>query len=309
MVPKRVIACMLPKEALVRLRNRYRVTVRPLGAMIPNEKIREAVAIVTTPYDQVDNEFLRRAPKLKIIAQFGAGIDNIDLDFAKARGVVVTHTPNIVTSATADQTLALILSVTRRLKEAEQLLGQSPEAMPLGVGLAGKSLGIIGLGKIGAAVARRAHAFGMKIYYANRKRANPTIERESTASYCTHDELFPISDVLTIHCDLNVDSYHLINADVLQRMKNSAIIINTSRANVIDETALAHALASGKLWGAGLDVFSSDLPEIVRHHPRVILSPHSGTATVETRNAMSQMVVDSIMACLAKNDRIPHRKI
>ena len=304
-----ISACVLPEDALDRLRDQHAVSVRTLGEPVSDEEIRDMHAIVTTPYDRIDSRFFDRAPKLKIVAQFGTGTDNIDLQSAKAHEVVVTHTPNAVTSATAELTIALLLSVTRRFREAQEVLDQGPEAMPLGMELAGKTLGIIGMGQIGAAVARRAHAFGMKILYANRKRANPTIERETTASYRTQEELFAVSDILTLHCDLNEDSHHLINAKVLDRMKENAILINTARSAVVDETALEHALTSGKIWGAGLDVFSSYLPEAVRQHPRVVLTPHAGTATMETRMAMSNMVVDSINACLMKNDRIPHRKV
>ncbi len=309
MASEQVITCMLSKDAMARLQCRYSVSVRHLKAFISDEDLREAHAIVTTPYDRVDAVFLDRASNLKIIAQFGVGIDNIDLEAAEARGVVVTHTPGVVVSSTAELTLALMLMVTRRLKEAAGVLGQGPEAMPLGFELSGKTLGIIGMGRIGAAVARRAHAFGMKIYYANRRRANPTIERETTAVRRAREDLFEISDVLSLHCDLNADSRHLVHTASLERMKSSAVLINTARAEVIDEVALAHALTSGQIWGAGLDVFSSDLPEEIRRHPRVVLTPHSGTATMQTRDAMSNMVVDSITACLTQDDRIPNRKV
>lgn len=309
MASYKVIACMLSEDVLEPLRDRYSVSVRHLKAFIPDEDLREAHAVVTTPYDQVDAVFLDRAPNLKIVAQFGVGTDNIDLEAAQARGIVVTHTPRVVVSATAELALTLMLMVTRRLKEAEGVLGRGPEAMPLGFELSGKTLGIIGMGQIGAAVARRAHAFGMNIYYANRRRANPTIERETTAVRRTQEELFEITDVLSLHCDLNADSRHLVNAASLERMKSSAVLINTARAEVVDEVALAHALTSGQLWGAGLDVFSLDLPEVIRRHPRVVLTPHSGTATTQTRDAMSNMVVDSITACLTQDDRIPNRKV
>ena len=309
MASYKVIACMLSEDEMERLQERYSVSVRHLRAFIPDEDLREAHAIVTTPYDRIDAVFLDRAPNLKIIAQFGVGTDNIDLLAAQARGIVVTHTPGVVVSATAEMALTLMLMVTRRFKEAEGILGRGPEAMPLGFELSGKTLGIIGMGQIGSAVARRAHAFGMKIYYANRRRANPTIERETTAARRTQEELFEISDVLSLHCDLNVDSRHLVHAASFERMKNSAVLINTARAEVVDEVALAHALTSGQIWGAGLDVFSSDLPEVIRCHPRVVLTPHSGTATTQTREAMSNLVVDSIAACLTQDDWIPNRKI
>ncbi len=308
MASHHVVACMLSEAAMTRLQNRCAVTIRHLKAPISDEEMDKANAIVTTPYDRVDAAFLDRAPNLRIIAQFGVGTDNIDLEAAKERGIIVTHTPGVVVSATADLTLALMLMVTRRCKEAVKILDQGPEAMPLGFELSGKTLGIIGMGQIGAAVARRAQAFGMKIYYANRRQANPTIERETTAVRRTHTELFKRSDILSLHCDLNADSRHLVNTGSLEQMKRSAVLINTARAEVIDENALADALTSGRLWGAGLDVFSADLPRAIRHHPRVVLTPHSGTATTEARDAMSHMVADSIIACLGQDDRIPNRK-
>lgn len=306
----KVITCMLSEDAMERFKGPFKVSERHLRDPIPDKNMREVNAIVTTPYDRVDARFLARAPNLKIIAQFGVGTDNIDLEAANERGVIVTHTPGVVVAGTAELTVALILMVTRRLKESQGILDQGPEAMPLGLELPGKTLGIIGMGQIGAAVARRAHAFGMKVYYANRRRANPTIERETTAQHRKHEELFKISDVLTLHCDLNTDSRHIVNAESLASMKDSAVIINTSRAEVIDEAALASALKSGKIWGAGLDVYSPDILESVRSHPRVVLTPHSGTATVETRRAMSNMVVDSITTCLMEeDDQIPNRKV
>ncbi|MCY4159312.1 MAG: NAD(P)-binding domain-containing protein [Bacteroidetes bacterium] len=305
----KVIASVLSEEALAHLRQHYIVSVRSLGFPISDEELRDTHAVVTTPYDRVNSEFLDRAPKLKIIAQFGVGTDNIDLESAKAKGVVVTHTPNVGAIATAELAISLLLLIARRFKESQKILDQGPEAMPLGFDLTGKNLGIIGLGQIGVAVARRAHAFGMKIFYFNRDRANPTIERETTASYRTWRKLLEISDVLTLHCDLNPDSYHLVNEEFLNCMKDGAILINTSRAEVIDETALDRALKSKKLWGAGLDVYSANLPESVHSHPRTILTPHSGTATISARTAMSNMVLDSIMACLKKDDKIPNRKI
>lgn len=303
-----VSVCLVSSDALVRLRERYTVVERASGVPIPDDLLPNLHAMISTPYDQIDSAFLQRTPRMKIIAQFGTGTDNIDLEAAKARGVTVTHTHDIVTSATADMTLALMLSVTRRLNDAARILDEGPAAMPLGFDLTGKILGIVGMGQIGAAVARRALGFGMKIRYANRSRANPTIERETTASRLSPRDLFIASDVITVHCDLNADSHHLINSDALDCMKDTAVLINTSRAAVVDEVALEHALTQNRLWGAGLDVFSSQLPDAVRHHPRVVLTPHAGTATQETRMAMSNMVVDSIIACLSGHAEIPHLK-
>jgi len=300
---------MLTRDDLARLREKCMVHVRPMMVPVADEHIGNALAIVTTPYDRVNSEFLHRAENLELVAQFGAGTDNINLKAARAHGVMVTHTPKVTATSTAELTMALILSLTRRLPEAGHALGRGPEAMPLGVGLAGKKLGIIGLGHIGYAVARRAHAFGMKIFYHNRKPANPTIERETIATLCSLEELLTISDVVTLHCDLNPDSHQLVDAKALALMKSTAILINTARAGVVDEVALARAITSGQIGGAGLDVFSPNVLDTLRNHPRVVLTPHSGTATTETRIAMSNMVVESILSFLNEDVKVPNRKI
>ncbi|MDE2769761.1 MAG: D-glycerate dehydrogenase [Bacteroidota bacterium] len=304
-----VIACMLTEHDLARLREKCTVHVRPMGCPVVDGHIDTVVAVVTTPYDQITPEFLRRAQNLKLVAQFGAGTDNIDLEAAKAHGVIVTHTPGITAISTAELTMALILSLTRRLPEARHVLGERPDVMPLGMGLTGKKLGIVGLGRIGSAVARRAHAFGMKIFYHNRKQANPTIERETIATRCSLEELFTISDVVTLHCDLNPDSHKLVDAKVLSLMKSTAILINTARAGVVDEAALIRAIASGHIGGAGLDVFGPIVLDALRNHPRVVLTPHAGTATTETRAAMSNSVVESILSFLDEDATVTNRKI
>ena len=304
-----VIACMLTEDDLARLREKCTVHVRPMGCPVGDGHIENVLAVVTTPYDQITPEFLHRAQNLKLVAQFGAGTDNIDLEAAKAQGVMVTHTPGITAISTAELTMALILSLTRRLPEARHVLGERPDVMPLGIGLTGKKLGIVGLGHIGSAVARRAHAFGMKIFYHNRKPANPTIERETIATRCSLEELFTISDVVTLHCDLNPDSHQLVDAKVLSVMKSTAILINTARAGVVDEMALIRAITSGHIGGAGLDVFGPKVLDALRNHPRVVLTPHAGTATTETRVAMSNSVVESILSFFDEDATVTNRKI
>lgn len=300
---------MLAENDLARLREKCTVCVRPMGSPIGDEHIENVLAIVTTPYDQITPEFLLRARNLKLVAQFGAGTDNINLEAAKAQGVMVTHTPGVTATATAELAMALILSLTRRLPEAGHVLDKRPDAMPLGMELAGKKLGIVGLGHIGSEVARRAHAFGMKIFYHNRKPANPTIERETIATLCSLEELFTISDVVTLHCDLNPDSHQLVDAKVLSLMKSTTILINTARAGVVDEMALIQAITSGHIGGAGLDVFGPKVLDMLRNHPRVVLTPHAGTATTETRIAMSNLVVESILSFLDEDADVPNRKI
>ncbi len=300
---------MLAADSLVPLREVCTLSERALDEQLVPEVIASAAAIVTTPYDSIDDELLVRAPRLRLLAQFGVGTDNIDLVAARSRGVAVTHTPGAVTESTADFAMALLLAVARRLPEAQLSLDAGPQAQPLGMELAWKTIGIVGMGRIGKAVARRAKGFGMRVVYCNRRPANPTVERETAAVRLTLIELLTCSDVVSLHCDLNADSYHLINADALRRMKPTAILINTARAQVVDEAALAYAVARGEISGAGLDVFSRPVRSSLRESLRIVLAPHAGTATVGARREMSRMVVESIQACITNPARIPHRLV
>ena len=304
-----VVVTMLAQEAIKRLREGCRVDERAFGAHLSTAQLASADAIVTNPYDQVDDAVLARAPHLRIVAQFGVGTDNIDLDAAHKRSIVVSHTPGAVTDATADLTLALLLSVSRRLSEAQLALKIGPHAMPMGMQLRGKTIGIIGMGRIGRAVARRAIGFGMKVCFTTRSRRNPTIERETSGYHTDLSTVLANSDVVSLHCDLNPDSHHLIDEAALLTMKPGALLINTARAQVVDEAALQAVLASGHLGGAGLDVFRFPLATALRNHPRVVATPHAGTATMEARLAMSHMVVDSILAALDGASNVPYRKV
>ena len=304
-----VVVCMLPSDSMSLLQATCTVTERALEEPLVPDALDSAVAIVTTPYDSIDATFLARVPDLRIVAQFGVGTDNIDLAAAQSNGVAVTHTPGAVTESTADFTMALLLAVARRLPEAAQLLDEGPQAQPLGMELSGKTMGIIGLGRIGRAVARRAQGFGMRIVYCNRRQANPTVERETAAIRLPLAELLACSDVISLHCDLNTDSYQLINAGALLRMKPSAILINTARAQVVDEAALAEAISRGALAGAGLDVFARPVSTALQESPRIVMAPHAGTATVGARRKMGFMVAESILACVSSTAEIPHRLV
>ena len=253
---------------------------------------------------------------LRMVAQYAVGVDNIDLEAAKAHGVVVTHTPGVLTDATADMTWALLLAAARRVPAADRYVRNGrferwETTLLLGTELARKRIGIVGLGRIGAAVARRALGFGMEVVYHNRTRANPTVERQTSARYVDLDELLETSDVVSLHCPHNESSHHLINAAALERMKSSALLVNTARGPVVDEAALVEALANGEIAGAGLDVFEEE-PEV---HPglleqdRVVLAPHLGSATTDARMRMAQMCVASIMAFLDDAESIPHRLV
>ncbi len=265
--------------------------------------VAEAHVLVPTVTDRLDKAVLAAAgPNLKLIASFGTGVDHIDLDEAKARGIIVTNTPGVLTEDTADMTMALILAVARRLGEGERLVrsgrwtGWAPTSM-LGARLSGKRLGIVGMGRIGTAVARRARAFGLSIHYHNRRRADPGIEAELEAAYWESlDQMLGHMDVVSINCPHTPATYHLISARRLRRLKPHAIIVNTARGEVIDEAALIRALYAREIAGAGLDVYEKE-PNIDRkllELDNVVLLPHIGSATIDGRIAMGEKVLVNI---------------
>ena len=241
-----------------------------------------------------------------MVANVAVGYDNIDVAACTARGVVCTNTPGVLTDATADLALALILASTRRLGEAERMIragGTWSWSMffMLGSGLQGKTLGIVGLGKIGTATARRARAFGMEIAYTGRRQADPALEAELGATRLELDELLATADVVSIHCPLSDATRHLIDARRLGLMKPTAHLVNTSRGPVVDEAALAAALAAGTIAGAGLDVFEHEpaIEPALYELENVVLIPHLGSATIETRTAMGVLAAQNAVAVLA----------
>jgi glyoxylate reductase len=263
----------------------------------------EADVLVPTVTDRIDAELLARSgPQLKLIASFGTGVDHIDLGAARARGLTVTNTPGVLTEDTADMTMALILSVARRLAEGERLVrggqwtGWSPTGM-LGARLGGKRLGIIGMGRIGQAVARRARAFGLSVHYHNRNRVHPEVEAELDATFWPSlDQMLSRMDIVSVNCPRTPATFHLLSARRLKLLRRDALIVNTSRGEVIDETALAQMLKQGELAGAGLDVFEREPnvnPKLLKL-PNVVLLPHMGSATLEGRIDMGQKVIVNI---------------
>jgi glyoxylate reductase len=263
----------------------------------------EADVLVPTVTDRIDAELLARSgPQLKLIASFGTGVDHIDLGAARARGLTVTNTPGVLTEDTADMTMALILAVARRLVEGERLVrggqwtGWSPTGM-LGARLGGKRLGIIGMGRIGQAVARRARAFGLSVHYHNRNRVHPEVEAELDATFWPSlDQMLSRMDIVSVNCPRTPATFHLLSARRLKLLRRDALIVNTSRGEVIDETALAQMLKQGELAGAGLDVFEREPnvnPKLLKL-PNVVLLPHMGSATLEGRIDMGQKVIVNI---------------
>ncbi|HEX6977810.1 MAG TPA: D-glycerate dehydrogenase [Alphaproteobacteria bacterium] len=262
-----------------------------------------AHVLVPTVTDRIDKSVLAKAgPNLKLIASFGTGVDHIDLEEARARGITVTNTPGVLTDDTADMTMALILAVMRRIGEGERLVragnwtGWSPTSM-LGTRIGGKRLGIVGMGRIGTAVARRARAFGVSIHYHNRRRVHPELEAELEATYWESlDQMLAHMDILSINCPHTPATFHLLSARRLRLIRPHAFLVNTSRGHVIDEEELAARLAAREIAGAGLDVYEHE-PAI---HPKlltldnVVLLPHMGSATLEGRVAMGERVIINI---------------
>jgi glyoxylate reductase len=274
-------------------------------------ELREAVAgagaVLTLLHDRVDGPLLDAAgAQLRCVANVAVGFDNIDVAAATARGVAVTNTPGVLTDATADLAMALILAVTRRVGEAERLVRAGGTwswdmFFMLGTGLTGKVLGVVGLGAIGRAVARRALAFGMKLVYSGPRRAPADVERGlGGAWHLPLDELLATADVVTLHCPLTPATRHLIDARALALMRPSAFLVNTARGPVVDENALVDALRSGALAGAALDVYERE-PEVhsgLLELGNVVLLPHLGSATVETRTAMAVLAAQNAIAVL-----------
>jgi len=261
--------------------------------------------LVPTVTDELDADLIAAAPdRLKLIASFGAGVDHIDLKAARTRGILVTNTPGVLTEDTADMTIALIVSVVRRLAEGEKLVraghwsGWSPCFM-LGHRLSGKTMGIIGMGRIGQAVARRARAFGLSVRYHNRRRLPEVVEQETSAIYSADlDEMLADVDIVSIHCPHTPETHHLLGRERLELIGAQGYLINIARGEIVEEAALIDALENGAIAGAGLDVFEHE-PAIDRRLlalQNVVLLPHMGSATVEARSATGTKVIANIRA-------------
>jgi glyoxylate reductase len=269
----------------------------------------DADALVCLLLDRIDAALLARAPRLRVVANCAVGIDNVDVAAATGAGVAVTNTPDVLTEATAELAFALVLAVARRLGEGERLVrsgawsGWALDQL-LGVGLTGKTLGIVGFGRIGQALARRALGFGMRVIYADPHqvsapgglggRTAPQIER------VTVDELFARADAVSLHCPLTAETRHLVDARRLALMKPTAVLVNTARGGCVDEGALIEALTAGRIAGAGLDVYANEPAIDPRLYacPRLVLAPHIGSATTEARTAMAQLCADAVIAVL-----------
>ncbi|WP_099827847.1 2-hydroxyacid dehydrogenase [Oceaniglobus indicus] len=302
-----VVTRRLPEVVETRMSELFDVKLRsddtPMGRDELADAVRHADVLVPTVTDRIDAALLAQTgERLKLIAHYGAGVDRLDVATARQRGILVSNTPGVVTDDTADMTLALILAVTRRIPEGLAAMqsgdwgGWAPTAF-LGGRIGGRRLGILGMGRIGQAVARRASAFGMQIHYHNRKRLRSSVEDDLGATYWESlDQMVSRMDVLSVNCPHTPSTFHLMNARRLKLMKPTAVIVNTSRGEVIDENALTRGLRAGEIAGAGLDVFERghEINPQLRALSNVVLLPHMGSATVEGRIEMGEKVIVNI---------------
>jgi len=305
--PKVVVTRKLPDAIETRMMELFDVSLNlsdePMSAEQLGEAVRTADVLVPTVTDRLDSRIMAQAGgDLKLIANYGTGVDHIDLATARQRSIVVTNTPDVLTEDTADMTMALILAVPRRLAEGERVLrsgkwgGWSPTSM-LGHRIYGKRLGIIGMGRIGQAVARRARGFGLSIHYHNRRRLHEDVEQDLEATYWESlDQMLARMDIVSVNCPHTPATYHLLSARRLKLLRPNAFIVNTARGEIIDENALTRLLVSGDIAGAGLDVFEHEPavnPKLVALD-NVILLPHMGSATHEGRIDMGEKVLINI---------------
>ncbi len=302
-----VVTRRLPDVVETRLSELFNVTLRegdaPMTRAELGEAMKNADVLVPTVTDEIDAALIGQAgERLKLIANYGAGVDHIDVATARQRGILVSNTPGVLTDDTADMAMALILAVTRRMPEGMAVMqagnwaGWAPTAL-LGGRVSGRRLGILGMGRIGQAVARRAQAFGMQVHYHNRKRVHPETEQKLEATYWESlDQMVARMDVISINCPHTPSTFHLMNARRLKLMKPDAVIVNTSRGEVIDENALTRMLRAGEIKGAGLDVYEhgTEINPRLRTLDNVVLLPHMGSATLEGRIEMGEKVIINI---------------
>lgn len=295
-----VVTSSLPIDLAAQVRAKFptaRVDVPDEWIGVERCDLTDADALVCLLMDRIDAGVLARAPKLRVVANCAVGYNNVDVGALTAAGVAVTNTPDVLTEATAELAFALMLAAARRLPEGDRLVrsgqweGWRLDQL-LGVQLLGKTLGIIGMGRIGQAMARRAVAFGMRVIYAGGR---------GDYRQVALDDLFREADVISLHCPLTPETRHIVNARTLALVKPTAIIVNTARGECVDESALLHAFSERRIFGAGLDVFEAE-PRVnagLRADPRLVLAPHIGSATTEARTSMAQLCADAVIAVLS----------
>lgn len=300
----------LPGDVVPRLSQDFEVVasddgVRGTAFAACAARVKAIVALLT---DRIDDALLARCPALRVVANVAVGVDNVDLPACAARRVLVTNTPDVLTEATADLAFGLLIDAARRITEGDRLVragggwsGWTPTFM-LGTRVHGATLGIVGLGRIGKAVARRARGFGMPVLYTQRTRLDPNLERALGASFVASvDDLCAASDFVSIHVPLTGETRHLFDTARLAKMRRGAVLVNTARGPIVDELALAHALVHGPLGAAGLDVFENE-PKVhpaLLSLPNVVLAPHIGSADEPTRVAMARIAAENVLRVLA----------
>ncbi len=308
--PKVLVTRPIKEEPTRRLRERCDVTIDENDFGIPRDDLLKMVtgydALITMLTEKVDAELLAAAgPQLKIVANHAVGFDNVSLPDCTAAGVMATNTPDVLTETTADTAFALLMTAARRVGEGERFLRAGTPwiwgpLMMLGQDVHHKTIGIVGFGRIGQAVARRAKGFGMDVIYADAFQLPADVEAQTGAQRVELDELLERADFVSIHTNLTPETRHLFGAEQFARMKDTAVLVNTSRGPVVDEAALADALEAGEIFAAGLDVFEHE-PDV---HPKLlglenaVVIPHLGSATVDTRDAMGHLAVDNVFAAL-----------
>ena len=293
--------------ALKELRKRYDIEIHSGKIPIPTKKllskIKEIDGLICFPYDKINKDVVESARNLKVISTYSVGFDHIDIEYAKRKKIRIGYTPEVLTGATADLTFSLLLNILRRVSEGDRVIRDGKWKTIygafdyVGLDLQNKTLGILGLGRIGGAVSKRANAFDMKVSYHNRKRLPKIKEKTSGAKYTSFEKLITQSDIISIHIPYTKETNHLFDMKVFRKMKKSAFLINTSRGKIVNEKDLTMALKKGIIAGAGLDVFEEE--PISKNHPlvklgNVVLTPHVGSSTKETRAKMAEITVKNL---------------
>lgn len=315
--PKILLTRVLPRAAMEFLEKYFDLDVNRDDRVMPHaaliEAIRDREGLICLLTDRIDRNVIVSAPNLKVIANYAVGYDNIDLAEASKRRIPVTNTPDVLTETTADLAFGLLLAAARRIVESDRFLrtggfgGWAPELM-LGIDVHGKTLGIIGMGRIGRAVARRAQGFEMKVLYYDAQPLPAADEKGSGVEYCPLSHLLDVSDFVSIHAPLNAQTHHLISDIEFNKMKKTAFLVNTARGPIVDEDALVRALEDKRIAGCALDVYENE-PAVtpgLLGMDNVVLVPHIGSASIETRTKMASMVAGNVVAVLIDHEEPPN---
>ena len=301
----------LHKSALDELEKKCNVFLHNGKIPIPKRnlinKIKDMDGLICHPYDTIDKKVIKNAKNLKVISTFSVGFDHIDIDFAKSLGIKIGYTPEVLTNATAELTIGLILDILRRISEGDRIIRNKKWNVIFGAydytgtEVSGKTIGIIGMGRIGREVAKKANGLGMNVIYHNRKPVSKSIERKLKAKYVSESVLYKKSDVISLHVTYNNDTHHLMNSKIFKKMKKTSFLINTSRGKIVNEKQLVTALKTKEIQGAGMDVYESEpvhRNSLLLKLENVVLAPHVGSSTNETRRKMSDITVKNLVFAL-----------